>query len=52
MVPLSFTKAKEESTVRDMPVIGRWRSAEGDTFYLAIGAVIDRSGKPVAPGEK
>ena len=49
---LKVTKAKVEGITRDMPVIGRWRSAEGDTFYLAIGAVIDRSGKPVAPGEK
>ena len=52
MVLLKVTKAKVEGITRDMPVIGRWRSAEGDTFYLAIGAVIDRSGKPVAPDEK
>ncbi len=49
---LKITKAKVEGITRDMPVIGRWRSAEGDTFYLAIGTIIDRSGKPVTPGEK
>ena len=49
---LKITKAKVEGITRDMPVIGRWRSAEGDTFYLAIGAIIDRSGKPIPPGEK
>lgn len=49
---LKITKAKVEGITRDMPVIGRWRSAEGDTFYLAIGAIIDRRGKPVTPDEK
>ena len=44
---LKITKAKVEGITRDMPVIGRWRSADGDTFYLAIGAVIDRDGKPI-----
>lgn len=49
---LKITKAKVEGITRDMPVIGRWRSAEGDTFYLAIGAIIDRSGKPVPSSAK
>jgi|GEM_PF-1047224 len=44
---LKITKAKVEGITHDMPVIGRWRSAAGGTFYLAIGAVIDRDGKPI-----
>ena len=49
---LKIIKAKVEGITLDMPVIGRWRSADGDTFYLAIGAIIDRDGKPVTPSAK
>ena len=44
---LQITKAKVEGITHDMPIIGRWRSADGETFYLAIGAIIDRKGKSV-----
>ena len=49
---LKISRAKVEGITRDMPVIGRWRSADGDTFYLAIGVIIDRDGKPVPPRAK
>jgi hypothetical protein len=29
-----------------MPVVGRWKSKDGDVFYLAIGMVV-RKGNPV-----
>ena len=48
---LQITKTKVEGMTRDMPVIGHWRSADGETFYLAIGAIIDRNGKPLANRE-
>jgi hypothetical protein len=50
---LQITTTKVEGLVRAMPVIGRWRSKAGDVFYLAIGAVCDREGNPVAelPGQ-
>lgn len=52
MEVLQVTKTKVEGMTRDMPVIGQWRSAEGDTFYLAIGAIIDKNGKPLPNREK
>ena len=52
MEVLQITKTKVEGMTRDMPVIGHWRSADGETFYLAIGAIIDRNGKPLANREK
>jgi hypothetical protein len=50
---LQITTTKVEGLVRGMPVVGRWKSKEGDVFYLAIGAVCDREGNPVPepPGE-
>lgn len=49
---LQITKTKVEGMTHDMPVIGHWRSADGETFYLAIGAIIDRNGKSLANREK
>jgi hypothetical protein len=45
---LQVTTTKVEGLVRGMPVVGRWKSKAGDVFYLAIGAVCDREGNPVA----
>jgi hypothetical protein len=45
---LKITKAKVEGITRDMPVIGRWRSADGDVYFLAIGAFIDKSGNRIS----
>ena len=44
---LKISRAKVEGITHDMPVVGRWRSADGDTFYLAIGAAISRDGNPI-----
>ena len=49
---LQVTKTKVEGMTHDMPVIGRWRSLDGETFYLAIGAICDRDGKPLPKREK
>ena len=43
---LSITKAKVEGIAKDMPVVGRWRSKDGEVFYLAIGMVCGKDGKP------
>jgi hypothetical protein len=45
---LQVTTTKVEGLVHGMPVVGRWKSKAGDVFYLAIGAVCDREGNPVA----
>ena len=40
-----------EGMARDLPVVGRWKSKEGDVFYLAFGAICDRDGNPIANEE-
>jgi hypothetical protein len=42
---LKFTKTKVEGVAKDMPVVGRWSSADGDIFYLAIGMIFDENGQ-------
>lgn len=49
---LQITKTKTEGIVKDMPVVGRWKSKDGQVFYLAIGAVIDREGRPSPNNER
>jgi len=44
---LQVTKAKVEGMTRDMPVVGKWRSKEGNIFYLALGMVFDKWGEPI-----
>jgi hypothetical protein len=44
---LEVTKTKVEGIAKDMPVVGRWKSKEGDVFYLAIGGIINKKGKVV-----
>jgi hypothetical protein len=44
---LSMTKTKVEGITRDMPVVGRWKSKDGEVFYLAIGVILDKDGEPV-----
>lgn len=46
---LQVTKTKVEGWARDMSVVGRWRSKDGDVLYLVIGAVYDKHGDPVTP---
>lgn len=45
---LEVTKTKVEGIARDMPVVGKWKSKEGDVFYLAIGILCDKNGEPIA----
>lgn len=49
---LQTTKTKVEGITKDMPVVGRWRSKEGDVFYLALGIVLDKKGNPVHQGKR
>ncbi len=44
---LQVTQTKVEGVAKDMAVVGRWKSPEGDVFYLALGGVYDRQGKAV-----
>ena len=42
---LQITKTKVEGITRDMPVVGRWRSKDGDVYYLALGSRLDKEGE-------
>lgn len=44
---LNLTKTKVEGIAKDMPVVGRWYSADGDVFYLAIGTIFDENGAAI-----
>ena len=44
---LQITKTKVEGITKDMPVVGRWKSKEGEVFYLAIGIMLDKAGEPI-----
>jgi hypothetical protein len=44
---LQVTRTQARGIGRGMAVVGRWRSADGDTFYVAVGAICDRHGKPM-----
>ena len=41
---LEITKTKVQGIAKDMPVVGRWKSKEGDVFYLGIGGIINKKG--------
>jgi hypothetical protein len=30
-----------------MPVVGRWKSKDGDVFYFALGVELGKNGEPV-----
>jgi hypothetical protein len=34
---LSVTTSQFETVVKDLPVVGKWYSAEGDVLFIAIG---------------
>ena len=38
---LQITRTKDNGITKDMPVVGTWKSKDGDVFYLALGATID-----------
>lgn len=44
---LEITRTKVQGIAKDLPVVGHWKSKEGDVFYLAIGAVVDGKGNVV-----
>ena len=44
---LDLTEARVNGITKDMPVVGRWKSSDGEVFYLAIGAILDKQGKRV-----
>ena len=46
---LEVTRTRVEGIARDMPVVGRWKSEDGQVFYLAIGVILDRNGDAI-PG--
>ena len=45
---LQTTKTKVEGITKDMPVVGRWKSKDGDIFYLAIGVVLSKDGEVIS----
>ncbi|MEI8371833.1 MAG: hypothetical protein WCJ35_03255 [Planctomycetota bacterium] len=52
---MEITEIKLRTVARDLPVVGRWKSKDGLQLYLAIGAVLDKDGDPIAvplPEEK
>jgi hypothetical protein len=43
---LQVTTAKVQGIANEMPVVGWWQSVNGKVFFLALGALCDRTGKP------
>jgi hypothetical protein len=41
------TSRQVAGVIRDTPVVGRWRSAGGDLYYLALGVTLDQHGGAV-----
>jgi hypothetical protein len=46
---LQLTKTKVQGLAKGMQVVGRWKSADGKVFYLALGMVCDPTGEPIVP---
>ena len=44
---LEITKTKVEGLAKDMPVVGRWKSKDGEVFYMAIGAIVGKDQEPI-----
>ena len=44
---IQVTKTKIEGIAKDMPIVGRWSSANGEIFYLAIGVILDENGERI-----
>lgn len=44
---MQVTKTKIEGIAKDMPIVGRWSSANGEVFYLAIGVILDENGERI-----
>jgi hypothetical protein len=43
---LSVTTSQFEAVVKDLPVVGKWYSAEGDVLFIAIGREFPADEKP------
>lgn len=50
---LQITKTRVQGVARGMSVVGRWKSADGQTYYLAMGTLCDKDGMvlPSSPGK-
>jgi hypothetical protein len=46
---LQITQTQVKGLAPGMSVVGRWKSKDGQTFYLALGVICDRKGNPVRP---
>jgi hypothetical protein len=44
---LRITHARVKGIAKDMPVVGRWKSKDGDVFYFALGVIVDKAGEPI-----
>lgn len=44
---MEWTQKQIEGVGKELPVIGRWKSEDGSLFYLAVGIVCDKDGKPI-----
>jgi hypothetical protein len=49
---LEVTRTKVQGIAKDLPVVGRWKSKEGDVFYLAIGGIVNEKGDLVQSGDR
>ncbi len=53
-----IAQSKVEGKIRQLPVVGTWRSHDSKFLYIAVGAAVDRSGRhiteafPSAPDSK
>lgn len=44
---MQLTKTEVRGLAPGMSVIGRWKSKDGEVFYLALGLICDKKGRPV-----
>ncbi len=44
---LQVTETQVRGIANEMPVVGRWSSADGEALCLSIGAIVDREGKRI-----
>lgn len=44
---MQVTKTQVTGIAKDMPVVGRWNSKNGEVFYMALGVILDKNGEPI-----
>jgi hypothetical protein len=44
---LQITQSQVKGLAPGMSVVGRWKSKDGQTFYLALGVICDKKGNPI-----